>query len=279
MCPLNLGVRAHDLNFRTPEELVQQLRKYHFAHTQFSIEKCFPDLIRDYRDCTSGLANYFNHLFTEDQLKISVLGSYVNLAASDLVIRDQAVARFQHYLRLARDFNVSLVGTETGSVGNGYTTVNFTEEAYRRVRASVIELVKVAEMYGITVGIEAGQNHPIHSATVLKRLIDEIQSPNLRVIFDPVNLLNVENAQQADRVVTEALTQLADYIEIVHIKDYQIVDNKLKIVPVGTGLMDYRLILSFIKNQRPGIYTLLEATPSDQVINAEQLLKESYYQI
>lgn len=279
MCPLNLGVRAHDLNFRTPEELVQQLRKYHFAHTQFSIEKCFPDLIRDYRDCTSGLANYFNHLFTEDQLKISVLGSYVNLAASDLAIRDQAVARFQHYLRLARDFNVSLVGTETGSVGNGYTTANFTEEAYRRVRASVIELVKVAEMYGITVGIEAGQNHPIHSATVLKRLIDEIQSPNLRVIFDPVNLLNVENAQQADRVVTEALTQLADYIEIVHLKDYQIVDNKLKIVPVGTGLMDYRLILSFIKNQRPGIYTLLEATPSDQVINAEQLLKESYYQI
>lgn len=279
MCPLNLGVRAHDLNFRTPEELVQQLRKYHFAHTQFSIEKCFPDLIRDYRDCTSGLANYFNHLFTEDQLKISVLGSYVNLAASDLAIRDQAVARFQHYLRLARDFNVSLVGTETGSVGNGYTTANFTEEAYRRVRASVIELVKVAEMYGITVGIEAGQNHPIHSATVLKRLIDEIQSPNLRVIFDPVNLLNVENVAQQQQVVAEALELLQDKIEIVHLKDYQIVGQQLKGVPVGTGQMDYSSTLAFIKQQRPGMYTLLESTPEIDVINARRFLMNHYVAI
>lgn len=279
MCPLNLGVRAHDLNFRTPEELVQQLRKYHFAHTQFSIEKCFPDLIRDYQDCTSGLANYFNHLFTEDQLKISVLGSYVNLAASDLAIRDQAVARFQHYLRLARDFNVSLVGTETGSVGNGYTTANFTEEAYRRVRASVIELVKVAEMYGITVGIEAGQNHPIHSATVLKRLIDEIQSPNLRVIFDPVNLLNVENVAQQQQVVAEALELLQDKIEIVHLKDYQIVGQQLKGVPVGTGQMDYSSTLAFIKQQRPGMYTLLESTPEIDVINARRFLMNHYVAI
>ncbi|MCH4058031.1 MAG: sugar phosphate isomerase/epimerase [Lactobacillaceae bacterium] len=279
MCPLNLGIRAHDLDFQTPEELVQQLRKYHFAHTQFSIEKCFPDLICDYRDCTSGLANYFNNLFTQDQLKISVLGSYVNLSASDLVVRGQAVARFQHYLRLARDFNVSLVGTETGSVGQGFTTANFTEEAYRRVRASVIELVQVAEMYGITVGIEAGQNHPIHSATVLKRLLDEVQSPNLRVIFDPVNLLNLENAAQSEQVVSDALEKLADKIEIIHLKDYQINRQKLQVVPLGTGVMDYQTTLSFIKNQRPGIYTLLEATPGSQVISAEMLLKEKYQQL
>ena len=77
-----------------------------------------------------------------------------------------------------------MIATETGSVETGYTPRNFTEEAYQIARDSVIEMVKEAEKFGVTVAIEAGINHPLYSYQLAKRLIHDVASPNLKLILD-----------------------------------------------------------------------------------------------
>lgn len=168
------------------------------------------------------------------------------------------------------------MGSETGSVGNGYTTKNYTEEAYVLARESVIELVSFAEKFGVTVGIEAGINHPLHTSALARRLVDEVQSPNLKIIMDCANLISVDNHQKQEEVVFHALNDLRDDISCFHLKDFVIENNQVKIVPVGTGWMKYDQILSFLKHDKPLMFASLEATTEPYVQAAVEKLADVY---
>src|SRR5699024_8366476 len=135
--------------------------------------------------------NYFQSRFTSAGLRISIFGSYVNIVATDLDEREQAIADFKHHIHLAKDFGASLVATDTGSVGKGYTEDNLTEEAFQKAVVPVKEMVAEAERFGVVVAIESGINHPVYPAQLAKRLVDEVDSPNLKIILDCANLMSV----------------------------------------------------------------------------------------
>lgn len=66
-----------------------------------------------------------------------------------------------------------------------------------------------AEKFGVIVGIEGGINHPIHTPQRMKRLLDDISSTNLQVIYDPANFMSLENYKEQEQVIEEAVTLLA----------------------------------------------------------------------
>lgn len=276
MSTFNLGIRAHDLVASTPAELVTKLKTYQLKNIHFAPKKSFPNLVPDLSKLTEETARFLGDTFAQEEVKLSVLGCYVNISSRDKKIRQQAVDQFKHHLQLAAAFHAPLVGTETGSVTQGYTVENFTEEAYVAARESVIEMVKTAENLQVMVGIEAGLNHPLYTSQLAKRLVEEVQSPNLRIIFDPANLMRPDNYLQQERVIAEALEDLQDVIEVVHLKDFQVIDNKIKIVPVGTGRMDYTEVLRFLKHQRPAMFASLEATTEDHLPYALEVLRRHY---
>ena len=51
--------------------------------------------------------------------------------------------------------------------------------------------------------------------------------PNLQIIFDPVNLLDISNYQNRDVIIEEAIELLGDDIAMVHMKDFVVQDGKL----------------------------------------------------
>lgn len=276
MIPLNLGIRAHDLTADTREELGEKIRHYGFTHIQFAIKKSFPDMAPTLTSISSGTASYIGDYLQNLGIKISILGCYVNLASPDPQIRKQEIDSFKHHITLANDYHAAVVGTETGSVGNGYTTKNYTEEAYQLARDSVIEMVAFAEQFGVTVGIEAGINHPLYTSALARRLINEVRSPNLKIIMDCANLISVDNHQKQEEVVFHALNDLRDDISCFHLKDFVIENNQVKIVPVGTGWMKYDQILSFLKHDKPLMFASLEATTEAYVPTAIEKLAETY---
>ena len=273
MIPLNLGIRAHDLQAKTREELAQKLTSYGFSHIQLAIKKSFPMLAPTPTSISSGTASYIGDYLLGFGIKISVLGCYVNLASPDPRVREVELNTFKHHLTLASDFQASVVGTETGSLGSGYTTRNFTEEAYQLARASVVELVAFAEQVGVTVGIEAGINHPIHTSDLTRRLLDEVESPNLKIIMDCANLISADNYHRQEEIVYNALNDLRDEICCLHLKDFVVENNQVNIVPVGTGLMKYDQILSFLKHDKPLMFASIEATAeADLSVALNQLM-------
>ena len=50
-------------------------------------------------------------------------------------------------------------------------------------------------------------------------MLDAIDSTNLQIIFDPVNLLCVDNLAQQDEIIEKAFDLLLKDIAVVHCKD------------------------------------------------------------
>lgn len=169
-----------------------------------------------------------------------------------------------------------MVATETGSVGRGFTKANFTEEVHLQVVHSVGKMIKDAEKFGVTVALEAGINHPIYTAELAKRMVDTVDSPNLKIILDCANLMFPENNHRQVEVIDEALHLLGDHVIAMHIKDYIIEDRKVRIVPVGTGEMSYEKIMAFAKYKKPHMFVSLEATREPELKDSIALLKEVY---
>ena len=198
---MRLGVRAHDFGKLPVEELAGRIAGKGFTCVQLAPPKAIAGFDADLGRISPGFAGHVKEAFQRQQLQIAVLGCYINLADPDAGQRQQQLDRFKEYLRLARDFGCSVVGTETGSINPDYSfhSGNRGEEAFQTVLSGVRELVAEAERFGVFVGIEGVERYVISDPPRIRRLIDGIGSNNLQIIFDPVNLLSVENYRRQDR--------------------------------------------------------------------------------
>ncbi|MDM5327888.1 sugar phosphate isomerase/epimerase family protein [Neobacillus sp. CF12] len=273
---LNIGIRAHDIENLPLEELVQEIASKGLTSVQLALGKSLSNVNTEVGSLSPGLARYVGSMFSKYNVQIAVLGCYFNMIHPDLVERKKGIERFKEHIRFARDFGCSIVATETGNVNPEifYTEENFKERPFLEVVESVRELVKEAEKFGVIVGIEAGVNHPVYSPKVMKRLLDSINSNNLQVILDPVNLLTIDTYQNQEEIFQEAMDLFGDRVVILHAKDFIIENNQLVPTAVGKGLLNYEYILNVLKEKKPYINILLEETKEPFIDESIAFLKE-----
>ncbi|MEH7386252.1 sugar phosphate isomerase/epimerase [Bacillus sp. JJ1521] len=275
---INLGIRAHDVKASSLDELLKIIANKGLSSVQLALAKSFPEINTSLGSLSPGFGKYIGKAFQQNNIDIAVLGCYINMIHPDPYERQKALDRFKEHIRFARDFGCSVIGTETGNVNAkmGFTVDNFQEKPFLDVVESVKELVHEAEKFGVIVGIEAGVNHPVYSPILLKRLLDEVNSNNLQIIFDPVNLLTAENYNDQDEIIKEAIELFGDRIIIVHCKDFVIEEGKLKFAPPGKGLLNYDLVMELIKPKKPYIQFLLESTTEPFIDDSIAFLQEKY---
>jgi len=277
----NIGIRAHDMEGLPLEQLTKAIAAKGLTSVQLALGKSFSKFFDTGTGSLSpGYAHQISRAFHKNDIQIAVLGCYINMIHPDVKERRNALDRFKEHIRFARSFDCSIVGTETGNVNADivYTEDNFGEAPYQNVLESVTELVEEAEKFGVIVGIEGGINHPIHTPKRMKRLLDDIQSNNLQVIFDPANYLTPENYTQQKDVYEEAFELFGDRIVIMHAKDIIVKENLIQMVPVGTGLLNYDAVFKYIKQKKPFINILLENTRDPYIDKSIAFLQEKYEQ-
>jgi L-ribulose-5-phosphate 3-epimerase len=77
------------------------------------------------------------------------------------------------------------------------------------------------------VGIEGVHFHVINTPTKMKRLVDDLNSPNVRVIFDPVNYINTANYKNQDEIINTHFDLLGEKTKLLHLKDFKLVDGEV----------------------------------------------------
>lgn len=258
---VNIGIRAHDLAGETPEKLKEILESLNVGCIQLALRKSFKNIA--WTDCTfsPGLASAIRKELGD--IRIAVLGSYIDLAAQE-EDWEKAKTAFLQNMYFAKMLNAGMVGTETG-----IRRCEYTEETYQRVYSHLKELTRIAEKLGVFIGVEGVALHPIATPGLMKRLLDEINSPNLLVIFDPVNYITPENFQNQNVMIREAFDLWADKMAAVHLKDFVIEDDKVRVVRVGEGLLDVEYLMACIQKYKPGIDILIEGS-SEQNFDKER---------
>jgi sugar phosphate isomerase/epimerase len=275
---MNLGVRAHDFGKLPVAALAAQIAQHGLTCIQLAPTKAIAGFDTDAGRLSPGFATSIREAFQRHGIQIAVLGCYINLGDRNEAIRRPQLERFKEYLRFARDFGCSVVGTETGSVNSDFSRHpdNAGEEAFQLVLASVRELVREAEKFGVFVGIEAVERYVISSPQRLRRLVDEVNSPNLQVIYDPVNLLWSTNHEHQDDIMEAAHTLLGDRIGIVHAKDFTVAGQQFQELPAGQGRLNHQKVLRWIKDRKPGVSVLLENTQPSTIGRTVAFMQSAY---
>ena len=281
---MQFGIRLHDVNASLPAEeqtleaRAHKAREEGFSCVHLALSKCIPGVTFDNAALTEGLAAYVRRVFRREELDVAVLGCYLNLAHPDPAKVSEFQSRYFGSLRVASQAGIGMVGTETGAPNAAYKLDANTHspEALRTFMWNLEPVVEYAEKFGTIIAIEPVWNHIVYDADRALVVLHAIQSPNLRIIFDPVNLLAMENVDRREQVLGDAMDKLCDYIAMVHLKDYVRKDGKLVSVAAGTGEMDYTEIMRFLKSRKPFIQASLENTSNDNAVQAREFLERAY---
>ena len=281
---LQIGIRLHDVNttrpeqYQTLEERAKTAKEEGFSCVHLALQKVIKGVTFDDAAMTEGLAMRIKRVFASNDLDVAVLGCYLNLAHPDPEKLAEIQSRYYANIRVAALSGACMVGTETGAPNAAYKyePACHGREALDTFIRNLVPVVECAEQYGVTLAIEPVWNHIVWNADRAKEVLDAVKSHNLRIIFDPVNLLSAENVDQKETVIGHAMDILCDRIAMVHIKDYIRGDGKLISVAAGTGEMNYREILSFLKARKPYVMATLEDTNDHNVAASRQFILDEY---
>ncbi|MCR5674453.1 MAG: sugar phosphate isomerase/epimerase [Lachnospiraceae bacterium] len=278
---MQIGLRLHDsVELPLPERLAA-IRAQGFTCVHMALSKTMGETA-DPAALTPGYAMHLRRVFDDAGMDIAVLGNYLNLAHPDPKTLDGIIKKYEAHLRFASLLGCGMVGTETGAPNKDYRYDRESCHSPKALRTLIENLKRVtqtAEKFGVILAIEPVYKHIVWNPEVAREVLDTVASPNLQIIFDPVNLLHGDNLEQRFEVIRRAIELLGDDIAMIHLKDYVPAadgSGELHACACGLGEMDYRAVLKFAKHKKPWIQATLENTTTENAVAAREHIEKIY---
>jgi len=275
---MQFGIRLHDAVKAPLEERLKAVQEQGFACAHLALSKVISENSVAESALTPGYAMHLRRLFDKYGLDVAVLGCYLNLANPDSEKLKAIQDKYMANIRFAAHLGAGVVGTETGAPNLEYKFEEacWNEESLQIFINNLRPVVKYAEQMGVLVAIEPVVRHIVCNPVRARRVLDEINSPNLRIILDPVNLLEIYNYEKQDEILDEAVALLGKDVAVLHVKDFQIKDGKLVSVPVGQGMCHWERVIPYMKKEKPFMHATLENTSPDNAVAALEHIREVY---
>lgn len=277
---LQLGLRLHDAEQLPMEDLLPVAKEKGYSCVHLALSKAMKEYPCTPSALTPGYAHYLKNLFAQHEMDVAVLGNYLNLAHPDQGVIRQSLEKYYAHIRFASLLGCGMVGTETGAPNAEYRYCPEcrSDAALSGFIRNLKPVVRCAEQFGVILAIEPVARHIVWNAKRARTVLDEIGSHNLQILFDPVNMLDLENVDHREEVFAEAIELLGPDIAMVHFKDFVRVKEGygLKAVGAGTGEMDFTPVMKFIKREKPFIYGTLENTTPENAAFCGARMRELY---
>ncbi len=273
---MQIGIRLHDTKSLPLDDRLANVAEQGFSCGHLALKKVITEYSVENSALTPGLAMHLRKLFAKNNVDVAVLGCYLNLATPDKEQLKKTTDTYLANIRFATHLGAGVVGTETGAPNTTYTTCPEcrSEEALNTFITNLRPVVEYAEKMGVILAIEPVLKHIVYDAKRARKVLDEINSPNLQIILDPVNLLGMENYERREEVIDEAIELLGKDVAVVHIKDFVVGENDLESVAAGTGIMNYENLIRFIKKEKPFIQATLENTVPENAVAAREHIQK-----
>ena len=276
---IQFGMRCHDLCPKMEmEKLFEEVKANNIHQVQLAFKKSITNYDFSTGHYSAGFGRYIRSLLEKNDIHVAVLGCYINPTNPIESKRQAEVARFIEHLKYAKAMGADMVGTETGRFAPHMKVVRDTrtEGAYQLLLKSFREIVSAAEKLGVTVGVEGVFDHTLYSPAMMKRFLEDIDSPNVEVILDPVNLIHPEEVDCQEDVISKAFAYYGDRITMMHMKDFVFEGRSQKYRHVGEGLFHYEPLMKLVKAQKPYITMLMENSSKDRFHEDVKYLQDIY---
>lgn len=183
--------------------------------------------------------------FSRRQLTMCGISGTFNSIHPDAALRRQLIDRACLLLERCSLLGTQLVTLCTGTrnpddMWTGHPD-NGDASAWKDLCVTLTQLLNGAERHRIILGIEPEQANVINSAQKARRLLDEFDSPCLKIVFDAANLLHAGNLSRMDFILQEAVDVLGSDIVMAHAKDFPAQEGGS--AAAGKGLLNWDVYL------------------------------------
>lgn len=282
---LNLGFRAHDFGkFDSAHKLAETASSFrspnclHFAPYKVLSEVPKP--------LTCDWAYETSNQLSVKKVSIAILGCYINPMHPDSDRQETELKSFENGIDIAHCLGNPVVATETGSLNasNVRCEETYTEKSFSHFLSNIERLLNHSVKNNVVMAIEAvADKNTIDTPQRMMKVMETFKSPNLRVLFDAVNILPIHGVSDYTAWYDEALDMLSPYICAMHIKDFNWVDTSKEFpfstgpvkngnLPVGEGLFPWKDIMKLYKK-----YNLLEVPMTLENFNPNTLFQSLTY--
>ncbi len=266
---MQLGIFSKHFQRPTLGGALDAVRDHGLTCVQFNFESCgsvsMPDSI-----ATDLCESIQRELATREIAMTAVSGTF-NMIHPDEEERRRGLHRLDELIGACSALGTSVItlcsGTRDPENMWGAHPDNATPEAWRDLVASLSAALPAAEEKGVVLAFEPEVANVIDSAPKARSLLDEIGSPNLKVVMDGANIFHEGELPRMTEMLEEAFELLGSDLAFAHAKDLDH-DGEAGNLAAGSGMLDYDLYLSLLKQegQVPLIFHGLEESQvSDSV--------------
>ncbi len=235
---MKLGIFAKTFEGTDPATVLKSVADAGFACTQYNMAcsglASMPDGI------SNGQARSIADAATRTGIEIVAVSGTYNMIHPDPAVRQAGHRRLAVLAERCAGMSTGLVTLCTGTRDPvdqwKEHPDNNSPEAWRDLLDAMGTAIEIAERHDIDLGIEPELANVVNSASKARRLIDELQSPRLKIVMDPANLFEVETAEAQRTIVSAAIDLLADRIVMAHAKDRA---SDGRFATAGKGVLDY----------------------------------------
>lgn len=244
---MRLGIFAKTFDGMDPSLVFSAARASGFSMVQYNMAcsglASMPDEI------SPQIATAVNYAAKLYGIEIAALSATYNMVHPDVTVRKLGLQRLEIMAARCAAMGTSLLTLCTGTrhatdQWQGHQDNN-SNEAWRDLVSEMAKALTIAERYNLVLGIEPELANVVNSAVKAKLLIDEMQSPRLKIIFDAANLFESVSLEEQKSIISSSVELLAENIAMAHAKDRKI-DGSF--TAAGQGCLDYRHYISCLRS-------------------------------
>ena len=177
-------------------------------------------------------------------IPVEVINGTFNMAHPDSAVREEGIRRFEILCRAAAELGAKYISLCSGTRNPDHLWSphpdNGTDAAWEDMRDTVMRCTAIAERFGVVLAIESEASNIVSTPARARRIMDEVGSPNLKMILDCANLFHAGQAypEHVRRTLDEAFAAYGHDIVAAHGKDIRAGDG-FAFCGTGRGIIDF----------------------------------------
>ena len=244
---MQLGIMASTFVRPTLPQTLDALVAHGLHTAQFSLECAGLSSMPDHLDPATISA--IRQEFSERRLTMAAVSGTYNMIHPDPIVRQSGLQRLQVLAAACEPLGTALITLCTGTRDphNMWRRHpdNDAPAAWHDLLLAMQQAVAIAETYHVTLAFEPEPANVVDRPSKGRRLLDELRSPNLKVVMDGANLFHVGDLARMPEVLDEAFALLGQDVALAHAKDLA-QDGEAGHIAAGKGKLDYDRYLSLL---------------------------------
>ena len=235
---MRLGIFARTFSRPTVEGVFDAVREHQLDCVQFNMACAGLPTLPD--DIAPSLAIRIHDASMSRGIEIAAISGTYNMIHPDIKVREVGLRRLQVLASACHGMGTSVITLCTGSRDPEdmwrWHPENASSQAWSDLLSSMEVALRIAEEEQVTLAFEPERANVVNTAAKGHTLLVAMQSPHLKVVMDPANLIAPADERQMSKVLDEMFDALGEHIVIAHAKDRG-ADDAFK--AAGEGILDY----------------------------------------